>query len=53
MLNSRKLAPAIALACCLLGNQALAAPAAELWPRWQKHDAADTRTIDHSAWQAF
>ncbi len=53
MRNSWILAPAIVLACCLVGNQALAAPAAELWPRWQKHDAADTRTIDHSAWKAF
>lgn len=53
MRNSWKLAPAIALACCLAGSQVLAAPAAELWPRWQKHDAASTRTIDHSAWQSF
>ena len=53
MRNSWILAPALALACCLLGNQVLAAPAAELWPRWQKHDPADTRTIDHSSWRAF
>lgn len=49
----RTLAPAIALACSLVGNLALAAPAAELWPRWQKHDPASTRTIDHSVWQGF
>jgi hypothetical protein len=30
-----------------------AAPRAELWRRWQQHDAADTRTIDHSEWGAF
>ncbi len=53
MRNFLKLAPAIALACCIMGNQALAAPAAELWPRWQKHDPAGTRAIDHSAWGAF
>ena len=53
MRNSWKIAPAIALVCCLTGAQALAAPAAELWPRWQKHDAADTRAIDHSAWGTF
>lgn len=30
-----------------------AAPKAELWPRWQKHDAASKQKIDHSAWDAF
>lgn len=30
-----------------------AAPAARLWPRWQAHDAASTRVIDHAAWTAF
>lgn len=29
---------------------ATAAPRAELWPRWQTHDATSTQTIDHSAW---
>ena len=53
MRNSWTLVPALALACCLAGSQALAAPAAELWPRWQKHDPASQRTIDHTAWQAF
>lgn len=27
-----------------------AAPDAELWPRWQKHDAANDTRIDHGAW---
>ena len=26
------------------------APAADLWPRWQKHDRASTIVIDHSDW---
>ena len=30
-----------------------AAPKAELWERWAKHDEASTRTVDHSAWAAF
>ena len=30
--------------------EALAAPSADLWPRWQQHDPAATRTLDHSAW---
>ena len=53
MRNSWMLALAVALACWLVGNSALAAPEAELWPRWQKHDPASTRTIDHSPWLAF
>jgi hypothetical protein len=30
--------------------QALFAPSADLWPRWQAHDPAATETIDHAAW---
>jgi Protein of unknown function, DUF547 len=29
------------------------APKAELWARWQKHDAASKQKIDHSAWDRF
>lgn len=31
----------------------LAAPKAELWPRWQKHDPASRAKIDHGAWERF
>ena len=30
-----------------------AAPKAELWERWTKHDETSTRVIDHSRWAAF
>ena len=30
--------------------EALFAPSAELWARWQAHDPGSTRTIDHGAW---
>ncbi len=30
--------------------EALFAPKADLWPRWQAHDPAATATIDHTAW---
>lgn len=30
-----------------------AAPEADLWPYWEKHDAASEKTIDHSAWAGF
>jgi hypothetical protein len=29
---------------------ARAAPKAELWARWQQHDAASKATVDHAAW---
>lgn len=31
----------------------LLAPKAELWERWQQHDAADQRSIDHGRWNDF
>lgn len=31
----------------------MAAPSADLWPRWQAHDAGSTKTIDHGAWAEF
>jgi hypothetical protein len=30
-----------------------AAPKAELWPRWQKHDPTNRHKIDHSFWDSF
>ena len=30
-----------------------AAPKSELWPRWQKNDAASKQKIDHGAWDGF
>jgi hypothetical protein len=30
-----------------------AASKADLWARWQKHDAANRKTIDHYAWDKF
>jgi hypothetical protein len=35
------------------GWERLFVPKADLWPRWQQHDAADTRMIDHSAWETL
>ncbi len=41
----------------VLGVFALAsvssAPQAELWPRWEQHDAESTISVDHSLWQEF
>jgi len=34
----------------LFVNPALAAPDADLWARWEKHNAASTTSIDHTAW---
>lgn len=31
----------------------MAAPRADLWPHWQRHDPNNTQSIDHSTWAAF
>jgi hypothetical protein len=43
----------VACAFLLVGAAATAAPQAELWPRWEAHDASSEETIDHSAWGNF
>ena len=37
----------------LVGADLQAAPKAELWPRWQKHDPNSRQSIDHSLWERF
>ena len=37
----------------LAANNLGAAPKADLWPRWNRHDAASTVKVDHSAWDRF
>lgn len=54
--NTVRLALVLALPLALGGFtsiEALFAPKAELWPRWQAHDASSTRHLDHSAWSRF
>ena len=47
-------AVAVTVAPLPLGRTtAEAAPAADLWPRWQAHDPASTLTVDHSAYAAI
>lgn len=43
----------IVMALLSAASAARAAPKAELWPRWQKHDAASKQKIDHSLWNRF
>jgi hypothetical protein len=43
----------IIITSLLICSSANAAPKADLWPKWQKHDPASTRQIDHSAWDKF
>ena len=46
----------VALAVLLLvaaGGSVFAAPQAELWPRWEAHDADSTARVDHAEWAAF
>jgi hypothetical protein len=45
---------AIALPLAGLSSiEALFAPSADLWPRWQAHDRASTSMIDHGRWTRF
>jgi hypothetical protein len=43
----------VIFAVMLAHSMVHAAPKAELWARWQKHDPASTQKIDHSAWDRF
>lgn len=48
------LSTVLTVAIFLMARSAvLAAPKADLWPRWQKHDPASAQRIDHSAWDRF
>jgi len=45
---------ALALLLALLFPcQALAAPKAVLWPKWQAHSSENTERVDHRLWSAF
>ena len=37
----------------LMQGYGYAAPKADLWPRWQKDEAASTQKIDHGLWDGF
>jgi hypothetical protein len=43
----------VVAALLLAATPLFAAPKADLWPRWQKHDASSKQSIDHGAWEAF
>jgi hypothetical protein len=54
LFRSSRLLVSVVLGSCLLAvSLAEAAPRAELWPRWQKYDAASAQKADHSAWNRF
>ena len=44
---------ALAFLLCWIAAESEAAPRAELWPRWQKHDPTSSRIIDHGLWDQF
>ncbi len=44
---------ALAFLLCWIAAESEAAPGAKLWPRWQKHDPASAREIDHGLWDQF
>lgn len=46
-------APLAALALLLSSAAAFAAPKADLWAMWDKHDSGSETVVDHSAWTAL
>ncbi|MEQ9487620.1 MAG: DUF547 domain-containing protein [Alphaproteobacteria bacterium] len=44
---------ALAAAIVVLAGPALAAPEAELWERWTRHDETSDRSVDHSVWDSL
>ena len=53
MLIKRLAAFAVAVMVALPGAFAFAAPKAELWQRWERHNADSETKVDHSAWDGF
>jgi Protein of unknown function, DUF547 len=47
------LIPILGLLLALAGTPGHAAPRAEVWHRWEAHDPASVRHIDHLDWEAF
>lgn len=43
----------ITLISLLICSASIAAPKADLWPRWQTHNAKSTKTINHDLWAGF
>jgi len=43
----------VAAMLALAAASAMAAPRSEPWSRWEAHDPASARVIDHAAWDAF
>lgn len=51
--NQRLITTALALLFFSWAITALAAPKADLWPRWSAHDADSRKTVDHDDWDAW
>ena len=43
----------VIVALLLATTPIFAAPKADLWPRWEKNDAANKQKLDHNAWETF
>ena len=44
---------AVILELLLVAGSLGAAPKADLWPRWERHDPAGTTTVDNASWNRF
>ena len=51
--ESRQFVIFVTLLWAIGASNAQAAPKAELWPRWRKHDPVSQQKIDHGVWDRF
>lgn len=53
MYRTLRYVAASALVVLVAAANLAAAPKADLWPRWERHDPAGTAKVDHAAWERF
>lgn len=53
MHSGRRFVILVTLGSLLFTSSLMAAPKADLWPRWESHDPSSSVVVDHSAWDRF
>jgi len=53
MYSGRRFIILVTLGLLLFTSSLMAAPKADLWPRWESHDPSSSVVVDHSAWDRF
>lgn len=53
MHSGRRFIILVTLGSLLFTSSLMAAPKADLWPRWESHDPSSSVAVDHSVWDRF